>query len=178
MQGTRTRDFWAGVVYMVFGLATMLLARGLPMGSTARMGSGYFPTLLGGLLVVIGLIAVLRGLRAPGETVPRIHLRPAALVIGASATITPQTRSAPASTARSAATIQPGSMTESASVVITSALLRAARSIASRRARPALERLCHRSGHRIHLSERVHETGSSPGTSGAAETSGVGSLTG
>ena len=81
--GPRIKDFWAGVVYMVFGLATMLLARGLPMGSTARMGSGYFPTLLGGLLVVIGLIAVLRGLRAPGETVPRIHLRPAALVIGA-----------------------------------------------------------------------------------------------
>ncbi|WP_199259070.1 tripartite tricarboxylate transporter TctB family protein [Paracoccus binzhouensis] len=83
MQGTRTKDFWAGVVYAGFGLATMVLARDLPMGSAARMGAGYFPTMLGGLLAAIGLAAMLRGLRNPGEAVPRIHIRPAVLVIGA-----------------------------------------------------------------------------------------------
>ncbi|WP_423205951.1 tripartite tricarboxylate transporter TctB family protein (plasmid) [Paracoccus yeei] len=81
--GPRTKDFWAGVVYVALGSATVLLGRDLPMGSAARMGPGYFPTLLGGLLAVIGIVSILRGLRTPNEPVARIHLRPMALVIGA-----------------------------------------------------------------------------------------------
>ena len=36
--GPRTKDFWAGVVYVALGSATVLLGRDLPMGSAARMG--------------------------------------------------------------------------------------------------------------------------------------------
>ena len=83
MQGIRTKDFWAGATYVALGLATVLLGRDLPMGSTARMGAGYFPTVLGGLLALIGAISIARGLIAPRELVGRIHIRPAVLVIGA-----------------------------------------------------------------------------------------------
>ncbi|MDH2327718.1 tripartite tricarboxylate transporter TctB family protein [Cereibacter sp. SYSU M97828] len=83
MQGHRTKDFWAGVVYVTLGLATVILGRDLPMGSAARMGAGYFPTVLGGLLALIGAISAARGLLRPGEAVPRIHIRPMILVIGA-----------------------------------------------------------------------------------------------
>ena len=48
--GPRTKDFWAGVVYVALGSATVLLGRDLPMGSAARIGSGCFPTVLGELL--------------------------------------------------------------------------------------------------------------------------------
>jgi hypothetical protein len=83
MQGYRTKDFWAGAVYVVLGLAAWLLGNGYSMGSAARMGPGYFPMVLSGLLILIGLISIGRGFLAGGEAVPRIHVRPAALVIGA-----------------------------------------------------------------------------------------------
>lgn len=82
-QGHRTKDFWAGAVYLVLGLATVIFARDLSMGSAARMGAGYFPTLLGGILAVLGLVSLGRGLARPGELVGRIHLRPILVVIGA-----------------------------------------------------------------------------------------------
>ena len=83
MQGHRTKDFWAGAIYLVLGLATVILARNLTLGSAARMGPGYFPTVLGGLLAVIGLVSLLRGLLRSGELVGQIHLKPMILVIGA-----------------------------------------------------------------------------------------------
>jgi len=83
MQGYRTKDFWAGALYVVLGLTTYFLGKDYSLGSAARMGPGYFPMVLSGLLVVIGLIAIGRGFLAGGETVPHIHIRPAVLVIGA-----------------------------------------------------------------------------------------------
>lgn len=63
------KDFWTGVVFMAFGAAAMLLARGYPFGSTFKMGPGYFPTVLGMLLVLVGLVVALRGLLRPGAAV-------------------------------------------------------------------------------------------------------------
>ncbi len=71
MQGHRTKDFWAGVTYITLGLATIVLGRDLPMGTAARMGAGYFPTVLGGLLAMLGVISAARGLTKPGAMVPR-----------------------------------------------------------------------------------------------------------
>jgi uncharacterized membrane protein len=56
-------DFWAGVMFAGTGAAALWGARGYPLGSTLNMGPGYFPTLLGGLLVVFGLVILVRGLR-------------------------------------------------------------------------------------------------------------------
>ncbi|MEW5862341.1 MAG: tripartite tricarboxylate transporter TctB family protein [Pseudomonadota bacterium] len=74
------KDFWAGLMFMGFGLAFMLIAIGPPaflvelgsragwkieygyqMGTAVRMGPAYFPTLLGGLLAVLGFVVFLRG---------------------------------------------------------------------------------------------------------------------
>lgn len=83
MQGYRTKDFWAGALYLALGLATIFLGRDLSMGSAARMGPGYFPTVLGGILAAIGLISLLRGIRRPAEMVERIYIRPILIIIGA-----------------------------------------------------------------------------------------------
>jgi hypothetical protein len=48
------KDFWAGLMFMGFGLAFTLVAQNYPMGSAVRMGPAYFPTVLGGMLVVLG----------------------------------------------------------------------------------------------------------------------------
>lgn len=48
-------DLTAGVLFVVIGLGFGLTALGLDMGSTLRMGPGYFPMLLSVLLVLLGL---------------------------------------------------------------------------------------------------------------------------
>lgn len=47
-------DFWAGIVFICIGLFAIVLAWDYPMGSALRMGPGYFPTWLGGILAAFG----------------------------------------------------------------------------------------------------------------------------
>jgi len=63
------RDFLAGLVFVLIGvLAVVVAARDYPMGTAMRMGSGYFPTVLGVILVLLGAWVMARGLRS-GEPV-------------------------------------------------------------------------------------------------------------
>ena len=54
------KDFWAGLMFAGFGLGFMLVAFNYPMGSAVRMGPAYFPTVLGGLLAVLGAVIFFR----------------------------------------------------------------------------------------------------------------------
>jgi putative tricarboxylic transport membrane protein len=60
------KDFWTGLIYIFFGSSAILVAREYGMGTAVRMGPAYFPTILGGLLVGIGAIAVIRSFIVPG----------------------------------------------------------------------------------------------------------------
>jgi hypothetical protein len=75
------RDLWAGVIFIAFGLAGAVIARGYPLGSAARMGPGYFPTALGILLIILGLAIVVRGLRNRGQLWPSWDLRSAIWIL-------------------------------------------------------------------------------------------------
>lgn len=50
------RDFWAGVMFMAFGVGFVLFSTAYPLGTTAKMGPAFFPTVLGVLLAVLGAI--------------------------------------------------------------------------------------------------------------------------
>jgi hypothetical protein len=50
-------------------------ARDYGLGTAFRMGSGYFPTVLGGLLVVIGLVSLTRAALRAGEPLPPLRLK-------------------------------------------------------------------------------------------------------
>lgn len=54
------KDFWSGLMFMVFGLAVIAIARDYRFGNSIRMGPGYFPMVLASLLAVIGLIVTVR----------------------------------------------------------------------------------------------------------------------
>jgi len=54
MKITNGKDFWAGVMFIGFGLGFMLVANNYAMGTAVRMGPAYFPTVLGGMLAVLG----------------------------------------------------------------------------------------------------------------------------
>lgn len=55
------RDFLAGVFFILIGAAAMFISRDYPMGSALRMGPGYFPTVLGGIVAVFGLYVLVKG---------------------------------------------------------------------------------------------------------------------
>ena len=75
------RDLWAGVIFIAFGLAGAVIARGYPLGSAARMGPGYFPTALGILLIILGAAIVVRGLRMRRHLWPAWDLRSAGWIL-------------------------------------------------------------------------------------------------
>ena len=78
------KDFWAGVMFIAFGLAAMIIALiNYQFGTAVRMGPGYFPTVLGGLLVVLGLMTIGASLAIEGPKVPKFHFRPLLLISGA-----------------------------------------------------------------------------------------------
>lgn len=60
MKITNGKDFWAGVMFIAFGLGFMFVAQNYAMGNAVRMGPAYFPTVLGGLLAVLGAVVFLR----------------------------------------------------------------------------------------------------------------------
>jgi len=60
MKITNGKDFWAGVMFVSFGLAFMWKAQDYAMGTSVRMGPAYFPTVLGGLLAVLGAAVLFR----------------------------------------------------------------------------------------------------------------------
>jgi hypothetical protein len=71
------RDFWAGLMFIGFGLFFAIWAMvNYQMGTAVRMGPAYFPTVLGGMLAVLGLIVFAGSFTMDGTPVPRFAMRP------------------------------------------------------------------------------------------------------
>ena len=58
----QNRDFWAGLMFIAFGTVAIVVARDYPFGRLLRMGSGYFPTMMGTILVLFGIYITGKGL--------------------------------------------------------------------------------------------------------------------
>jgi putative tricarboxylic transport membrane protein len=74
------RDFLAGLLFMVLGGLAVALARDFPMGTTMRMGPGYFPTAIGGILFLFGVYLLIRGARSGEKVRGPWGWRPLALI--------------------------------------------------------------------------------------------------
>ena len=61
------KDFWAGLSLIATGAIAIYIARNYQFGTSLRMGPGYFPTVLGGMLVAFGIIIGAKGLRSDAE---------------------------------------------------------------------------------------------------------------
>jgi hypothetical protein len=75
------KDFWIGIIFLFFGLAAIIIGLDYPMGSAGRMGPAYFPTVLGGLLTLVGAVGVIRSLLRPGEPVGKFYIKEIVLVL-------------------------------------------------------------------------------------------------
>ena len=78
------RDFGAGVMYMVIGLFFAIVATRYQYGSAAKMGPGYFPFWLGMLMAAMGLLVLVRSLRAKAtiEAIPKFNFKVIGLITG------------------------------------------------------------------------------------------------
>lgn len=74
------KDFWAGLIYFVIGTGVVLLARNYPMGTAVKMGPAYFPTVLGGILALIGLVSLMQAFIRDGENVDKLAWKALGLV--------------------------------------------------------------------------------------------------
>jgi hypothetical protein len=77
------QDLGAGAVFALIGVAGLYFGRELAFGTAARMGPGYFPTLLSILILAIGIIVAIRGLTTEGPPIEPVQLRPIAMIIAA-----------------------------------------------------------------------------------------------
>jgi hypothetical protein len=76
------KDFASGLMFIAFGAFDLIVASSYPLGTAARMGPGYFPRILGILLIVFGVILALRGFRLEGERIKFGSLMRPAIVLG------------------------------------------------------------------------------------------------
>lgn len=76
------KDFYAGLMYAAIGVGAIVVARDYNMGTSVRMGPGYFPTMLGGLLVLVGTISMVRSFFSRGESIPAFSGKEIVLVLG------------------------------------------------------------------------------------------------
>ena len=62
------RDFLAGALFVAIGAGGFGIALSYPFGNLQQMGPGFFPRVLGAILVAFGIVTMVRGLRS-GERV-------------------------------------------------------------------------------------------------------------
>ena len=75
----RNKDFWSGIMLILIGAAAMFVAREYRFGSALRMGPGFFPIVLGGILVAFGICIMAVGLHSTERLQPNFSFRALAL---------------------------------------------------------------------------------------------------
>ena len=76
------RDFWAGLMFIAFGLFFLIVAQlNYQMGTAVRMGPAYFPSVLGGILAVLGAIVLFDAFVLTGTPVPKFHFKPLIFIL-------------------------------------------------------------------------------------------------
>ena len=76
------KDLLAGLLFIAVGIAAIALAANYTLGTAARMGPGYFPRILGILLITLGAVLALRSLKLRGAALPGWKWRPVIVVLG------------------------------------------------------------------------------------------------
>jgi hypothetical protein len=81
----KPRDVVGGLIVMAIGIGFLMAGRELEVGTSFRMGPGYFPTILSILMIALGSLIALLALREPAfkNGFGLLPWRGLALIIGA-----------------------------------------------------------------------------------------------
>ena len=76
------KDVLSGLMFIAFALLGLWLSRNYPVGTAVRMGTGYVPRLLCWILLLLGGVILIMGLRAADaeDAPPPLRWRPLVLI--------------------------------------------------------------------------------------------------
>lgn len=79
------KNLLAGLIFMALGLAFGYATLGYEIGTALRMGPGYFPLMLSGILVFLGAVILLQSLASGPDETPlgRVPWLGLVLIVGA-----------------------------------------------------------------------------------------------
>jgi MFS family permease len=72
----------SGLLFVMIGGCALAVATSYPIGSAARMGPGFFPTLISVCLIGVGALIAAGSWFATGEAISRIRARAPGLLLG------------------------------------------------------------------------------------------------
>lgn len=75
------KDFWAGILYLCFGISAFWLGQDYSIGLASRMGPGYFPRVLSVLMMFFGILSLGRSLYQNGPSIGRIAWKQALIIL-------------------------------------------------------------------------------------------------
>jgi hypothetical protein len=61
------KDFWAGLMFLGFGSFFVILGGQYTFGTAAKMGSAFFPQMVGGILSLLGVLIILCSIRSSAK---------------------------------------------------------------------------------------------------------------
>ncbi|UJW84861.1 tripartite tricarboxylate transporter TctB family protein [Devosia sp. SL43] len=70
------------MLYLVLGVGGFAIAQHYAFGTPRQMGPGFFPSIISGLLIAFGAVAVIRGVAIDGPRVSGWNLKGMALITG------------------------------------------------------------------------------------------------
>ena len=76
-------DLLSGLFFISVGAIAIGVGAGYRLGTPDDMGPGFFPVLLGGVLLLLGIAVAAMNVRQGGEGLPSIQLKPIIVVLGA-----------------------------------------------------------------------------------------------
>ncbi|MGW9229790.1 tripartite tricarboxylate transporter TctB family protein [Pseudorhizobium sp. NPDC055634] len=77
------QDSLLGFFFTLTGCVAFAIAIQYPFGTSGRMGPGYFPVIVAGLLVLTGIAVLVRSMSSSGEELQAVRWKPMLLVPGA-----------------------------------------------------------------------------------------------
>jgi hypothetical protein len=79
------KDFWAGVLFAVIGIAFAVVVKvyEYPMGTASRMGPGFFPFYLGIIMAILGGAIIVESMATIGGPVGKFAWKPILWILAA-----------------------------------------------------------------------------------------------
>ena len=75
------QDFWAGILFVMFGCAALWIGRGYAFGTSSKIGPGFLPAVLSWALLLVGGVLVARALAIEGPAIEHSRLWPQLFIL-------------------------------------------------------------------------------------------------
>lgn len=74
------KEFGSALLYGALGITSFVIAGEYSFGTAGRMGPGYFPRVISGLIIVVALVSLLRSLQRDGDPIGPVNWKGLLLV--------------------------------------------------------------------------------------------------